>query len=33
MSKSQFYYVAVLNTQISGADKFVELMQVSLNIL
>lgn len=33
MSESQFFYVAVVNTQISGADKFVELMHVSLNIL
>lgn len=33
MSESQFFYVAVVNTQIFGADKFVELMQVSLNIL
>lgn len=33
MSKSQLVYTAVLNTQIYDAEKFVELMECSFDIL
>lgn len=33
MSKSQLVYTAVLNTQLYDAEKFIELMEFSVNIL